>query len=152
MLSYNDYICNEICRLRWACRRLRLREVCFMPDSMALWTWIEFWACRWPIRSLNNSAPPWCAWTNVTESLQMWPKLINLAKEGGLEVVQTYVFWDGHERQRGKVLVFSWQHLLSSTLTSDPNGHHWSTVSRHMRYRSDTNVSPRFKHCTVLNE
>ncbi|CAM6098491.1 unnamed protein product [Calypogeia fissa] len=33
---------------------------------------------------------------------QMWPKLIDLAKEGGLDVIQTYVFWNGHEQQRGQ--------------------------------------------------
>lgn len=35
--------------------------------------------------------------------LQMWPDLIQKAKEGGLDVVQTYVFWNGHEPSPGKV-------------------------------------------------
>ncbi|MFS7935676.1 putative beta-galactosidase [Helianthus anomalus] len=33
---------------------------------------------------------------------QMWPDLIQNAKEGVLDVIQTYVFWNGHEPQPGK--------------------------------------------------
>lgn len=33
----------------------------------------------------------------------MWPSLIRKAKEGGLDVIQTYVFWNLHEPQPGKV-------------------------------------------------
>ncbi|KAK1414241.1 hypothetical protein QVD17_29984 [Tagetes erecta] len=33
---------------------------------------------------------------------QMWPDLIQKAKEGGLDVIQTYVFWNGHEPQPGQ--------------------------------------------------
>lgn len=36
---------------------------------------------------------------------QMWPDLIQKAKEGGLDVIQTYVFWNGHEPSPGKVIV-----------------------------------------------
>ncbi|XP_022141450.1 beta-galactosidase 16 isoform X2 [Momordica charantia] len=32
----------------------------------------------------------------------MWPSLIAKAKEGGLDVIQTYVFWNLHEPQQGK--------------------------------------------------
>ncbi|EYU21377.1 hypothetical protein MIMGU_mgv1a001631mg [Erythranthe guttata] len=32
----------------------------------------------------------------------MWPDLIEKAKEGGLDVIQTYVFWNGHEPEPGK--------------------------------------------------
>ncbi|KAL6568247.1 hypothetical protein OROHE_003931 [Orobanche hederae] len=28
---------------------------------------------------------------------EMWPNLIQKAKEGGIDVIQTYVFWNGHE-------------------------------------------------------
>lgn len=35
--------------------------------------------------------------------LQMWPGLIAKAKEGGLDVVETYVFWNVHEPSRGEV-------------------------------------------------
>ncbi|KAK7315626.1 hypothetical protein VNO77_34192 [Canavalia gladiata] len=31
---------------------------------------------------------------------EMWPSLIEKAKEGGLNVIETYVFWDSHEPQR----------------------------------------------------
>lgn len=34
---------------------------------------------------------------------QMWPDLIQKAKEGGLDVIQTYVFWNGHEPSPGNV-------------------------------------------------
>ncbi|KAK4774138.1 hypothetical protein SAY87_029157 [Trapa incisa] len=33
---------------------------------------------------------------------QMWPGLIQKAKDGGLDVIQTYVFWNGHEPSPGK--------------------------------------------------
>ncbi|XP_014501410.1 beta-galactosidase 16 [Vigna radiata var. radiata] len=33
---------------------------------------------------------------------QMWPNLIAKAKEGGLDVIQTYVFWNLHEPQQGQ--------------------------------------------------
>ncbi|XP_058227609.1 beta-galactosidase [Rhododendron vialii] len=33
---------------------------------------------------------------------EMWPDLIRKAKEGGLDVIQTYVFWNGHEPKAGK--------------------------------------------------
>lgn len=36
--------------------------------------------------------------------MQMWPDLINKAKEGGLDVIQTYVFWNGHEPSPGQVI------------------------------------------------
>ncbi|GFY98448.1 beta-galactosidase 4 [Actinidia rufa] len=32
----------------------------------------------------------------------MWPGLIQKAKEGGLDVIQTYVFWNGHEPSPGQ--------------------------------------------------
>ncbi|XP_042020358.1 beta-galactosidase-like isoform X2 [Salvia splendens] len=32
----------------------------------------------------------------------MWPDLIQKAKEGGVDVIQTYVFWNGHEPEPGK--------------------------------------------------
>jgi hypothetical protein len=32
---------------------------------------------------------------------EMWPDILAKAKEGGADVVQTYVFWDGHEPQPG---------------------------------------------------
>lgn len=33
---------------------------------------------------------------------EMWPGLIQKAKDGGLDVIQTYVFWNGHEPSPGK--------------------------------------------------
>ncbi|XP_021751137.1 putative beta-galactosidase [Chenopodium quinoa] len=33
---------------------------------------------------------------------EMWPDLIQKAKENGLDVIQTYVFWNGHEPSPGK--------------------------------------------------
>ncbi|ONK55324.1 uncharacterized protein A4U43_UnF4920 [Asparagus officinalis] len=33
---------------------------------------------------------------------QMWPDLIAKAKEGGLDAIETYVFWNAHEPQRGQ--------------------------------------------------
>lgn len=33
----------------------------------------------------------------------MWPSLIAKAKLGGIDVIQTYVFWNVHEPQPGQV-------------------------------------------------
>ncbi|OAY28309.2 hypothetical protein MANES_15G055700v8 [Manihot esculenta] len=33
---------------------------------------------------------------------EMWPDLIAKSKEGGVDVIQTYVFWNGHEPVRGQ--------------------------------------------------
>ncbi|XP_047083324.1 beta-galactosidase 9-like [Lolium rigidum] len=33
---------------------------------------------------------------------EMWPDLIQKAKDGGLDVIQTYVFWNGHEPVQGQ--------------------------------------------------
>ncbi|KAL5704440.1 hypothetical protein ACHQM5_022873 [Ranunculus cassubicifolius] len=33
---------------------------------------------------------------------QMWPSLISKAKDGGIDVIQTYVFWNQHEPQPGQ--------------------------------------------------
>ncbi|WCJ33169.1 beta galactosidase 9 [Euphorbia peplus] len=33
---------------------------------------------------------------------EMWPDLIAKSKEGGIDVIQTYVFWDRHEPTRGQ--------------------------------------------------
>ncbi|KAG0455866.1 hypothetical protein HPP92_023654 [Vanilla planifolia] len=33
---------------------------------------------------------------------EMWPGLIQKAKDGGLDVIQTYVFWNGHEPSPGQ--------------------------------------------------
>lgn len=35
---------------------------------------------------------------------QMWPEIIASAKHGGLNVIQTYVFWNLHEPVQGQVL------------------------------------------------
>ena len=38
--------------------------------------------------------------------VKMWGDLIAKAKQGGLDVIQTYVFWNLHEPQPGKVPVY----------------------------------------------
>jgi hypothetical protein len=38
---------------------------------------------------------------------QMWEGLIQKAKDGGLDVIQTYVFWNGHEPTPGNVKNFT---------------------------------------------
>ena len=43
--------------------------------------------------------------------LQMWPGLIDKAKEGGLDCIQTYVFWNMHEPEQGKVIDFKFNHV-----------------------------------------
>jgi len=34
----------------------------------------------------------------------MWPDLIQKAKDGGVDVIETYVFWNGHEPSQGNVM------------------------------------------------
>ena len=36
----------------------------------------------------------------------MWPDLIAKAKEGGVDVIETYVFWNGHEPVKGQVKIY----------------------------------------------
>lgn len=33
---------------------------------------------------------------------EMWPDLISKSKEGGVDVIETYVFWNGHEPSKGQ--------------------------------------------------
>ncbi|XLR35325.1 hypothetical protein HN51_044667, partial [Arachis hypogaea] len=42
----------------------------------------------------------------------MWLELIQKAKEGGLDVIQTYVFWNGHEPSPGK----NWKEIKTNIL------------------------------------
>lgn len=35
----------------------------------------------------------------------MWEDLIQKAKDGGLDVIDTYVFWNVHEPSPGKVFI-----------------------------------------------
>lgn len=37
----------------------------------------------------------------------MWPDLIAKAKAGGIDTIETYVFWNAHEPQQGQVYLFS---------------------------------------------
>jgi beta-galactosidase GanA len=36
----------------------------------------------------------------------MWPDLIAKAKEGGVDVIETYVFWNGHQPVKGQVNIY----------------------------------------------
>ncbi|KAG6509666.1 hypothetical protein ZIOFF_027666 [Zingiber officinale] len=42
-----------------------------------------------------------CALLIVDSVWQMWEGLVQKAKDGGLDVIQTYVFWNGHEPSPG---------------------------------------------------
>lgn len=44
----------------------------------------------------------------------MWPELIAKTKEGGADVIETYVFWNGHEPVRGQVKIYF--HILADSL------------------------------------
>lgn len=37
--------------------------------------------------------------------MQMWPDLIQKSKDGGLDVIETYVFWNLHEPVRNQVIL-----------------------------------------------
>lgn len=36
----------------------------------------------------------------------MWPHIIDKARRGGINVIQTYIFWNIHEPVKGKVKLF----------------------------------------------
>jgi beta-galactosidase GanA len=38
----------------------------------------------------------------------MWPERIQKSKDGGLDVIETYVFWSGHEPEKNKVGSVFW--------------------------------------------
>lgn len=48
----------------------------------------------------------------------MWEDLILKAKDGGLDVVETYVFWNVHEPTPGNVLLllFTWSSIFPQQL------------------------------------
>lgn len=46
----------------------------------------------------------------IRNYMQMWPSLIAKAKQGGLDVIQTYVFWNVHEPQPDQVFLTSQTH------------------------------------------
>lgn len=48
--------------------------------------------------------------------MQMWEGLIQKAKDGGLDVIDTYVFWNVHEPSPGNVLFSLKLSLYTSTL------------------------------------
>lgn len=35
--------------------------------------------------------------------LQMWPEILQKTKHGGINLIQTYVFWNLHEPEKGQV-------------------------------------------------
>jgi len=50
----------------------------------------------------------------------MWPDLIAKAKEGGVDVIQTYVFWNLHEPQLGKVFfLFSFHIFINKIIIAE---------------------------------
>lgn len=46
----------------------------------------------------------------------MWEDLIRKAKDGGLDVIDTYVFWNGHEPSPGHVPYWNFPFFFSSNL------------------------------------
>jgi beta-galactosidase GanA len=48
----------------------------------------------------------------------MWPDLIQKSKDGGLDVIETYVFWNLHEPVKGQVLFVFFSHFLLHFITA----------------------------------
>lgn len=69
---------------------------------------------KWKLSNVSGLCAACFSYTlssGSSRKLQMWPKLIAKAKEGGLDVIQTYVFWNVHEPIQGQVnalLSFIW--------------------------------------------
>jgi hypothetical protein len=51
---------------------------------------------------------------NNVDVMQMWESLVQKAKDGGLDAVDTYVFWNVHEPSPGNVLSFTHSLHISS--------------------------------------
>ncbi|KAM0051970.1 putative beta-galactosidase [Helianthus debilis subsp. tardiflorus] len=56
---------------------------------------------------------------NVFFMFHMWPDLIQNAKEGGLDVIQTCVFWNGHEPQPGKAAMEKFTRHIVNMMKSE---------------------------------
>lgn len=64
------------------------------------------------IKSNNTSFVCVC----VLLSYQMWPDLIQKAKDGGLDAIETYIFWNAHEPRKGQVYIILKIYKLYKTL------------------------------------
>lgn len=53
-----------------------------------------------------------------SDELQMWEDLVQKAKNGGLDVIDTYVFWNIHEPSPGNVCVLDPHFRLLLLLSS----------------------------------
>ena len=42
----------------------------------------------------------------VYHIIQMWPDLVKKAKEGGLNAIETYIFWNAHEPLYRQVSIY----------------------------------------------
>ena len=49
----------------------------------------------------------------------MWPELLRLAKEAGLNTIDTYVFWDLHEPVKGQFVFNQGNFALSNASSAD---------------------------------
>jgi hypothetical protein len=67
----------------------------------------------------------------------MWPKLLKIAKEGGLNTIETYVFWNAHEPEPGKVRTLFLHHGCKSfsQIQSDANAAHISRIINAVQFR-----------------
>ncbi|KAJ1424345.1 Glycoside hydrolase, family 35 [Sesbania bispinosa] len=55
---------------------------------------------------------------------EMWPDLIQKSKEGGLDVIETYVFWNLHEPVRGQAIKLCEEALIATDPTITSLGPH----------------------------
>lgn len=62
-------------------------------------------------RSGNSRTITWMIILSLT---QMWPDLIQKAKDGGLDAIESYIFWDIHEPRRREVWVLLEYLIFSS--------------------------------------
>ncbi|KAL0432087.1 UNVERIFIED_CONTAM: Beta-galactosidase 3 [Sesamum radiatum] len=80
---------------------------------------------------------------------EMWEDLINKAKEGGLDVIETYVFWNVHEPSPGNYnfegrydLVRFIKTIQSRAICSSP---HWTLCLRRMELWIENEYGPQAK-------
>ena len=69
----------------------------------------------------------------------MWPSIIQNSKDGGADVVQSYVFWNGHEPEQGQVRV-SFTFCLLDVVKS----YTWLDFIKAVKYLYIENVAPNY--------
>ncbi|KAI4380756.1 hypothetical protein MLD38_006909 [Melastoma candidum] len=89
-------------------RKLRISKLCILMVALVLFSWVSSVSStvtydRKAIIINGRRRILLSGSIHYPRSTpEMWPGLIQKAKDGGLDVIQTYVFWNGHEPSPGQ--------------------------------------------------